>query len=119
MNDKEANEQEVSAFNCEWMSGLTVTDEETNGQTEGCKMCEYKSAIMITSNWVTTGTLLNSPFLYNHSLFYSTCTLLAWELGPLNCLLLMFQADIPQFPSLNLVLLEIELSQPWNSCNME
>ena len=57
----------------------------------------------------TTGTLRKG---FNRSLFYSTCTLLAWELGPLHCLLLMFQADIPQFPSLNSVLLEIKLGQP-------
>ena len=51
------------------MSGPTVADKETNGQTDGCKMCEYKGAIMITSNRVTPGTLLTSPFSYNHSLF--------------------------------------------------
>ena len=68
---------------------------------------------------MTTGALLNSSFSYNHALFFSTCTLLAWELGPLHCLLLMFQADIPQFLSLNLVLLEIKLRQPGISFNME
>lgn len=56
------NEGKVSAFLSKWMNGQT--DKETNGQTGRWEMCEYKSAIKITSNWMTTGTLQKAPLSY-------------------------------------------------------